>query len=147
MNREVRRPARTLQAARAGRVGQPATDLIESGLRILSAKSGIRRVRRGQAWENRQCRRNSQRRPVQHVASPQRFPPIEYNAAIHEPSGFQSGDRHVSESCAAVVCCYNPGWRVGWHNINLFAIANVAGGYAGAVGPCFIDPGFVRRLC
>jgi hypothetical protein len=107
MNREVSRPAHTLQAARAGRVGQPATDLIESGLRILSAKSGIRRVRRGQTWENRQCRRNSQRRPVQHVASPQQFPRIEYNAAIRRPSGFQSGDRHVSESCAAVVCCYH----------------------------------------
>jgi hypothetical protein len=49
VNCEICRPAGALQAARAGGIGQPTANLIERSFCILSAKSGIRRMCRGQA--------------------------------------------------------------------------------------------------
>jgi hypothetical protein len=54
MNRKIRRPAGALQATGAGRTGQSATHLVEGGLRILFAKSGIRGLRESQAQEKHQ---------------------------------------------------------------------------------------------
>jgi hypothetical protein len=44
MNREIRRPAGTLQATEAAGVGKSAPYLVECGLRILLAEGGIRRM-------------------------------------------------------------------------------------------------------
>jgi len=48
MNRKIGRPAAALQTARAGGIGQSTTHLLERGFGIGFAKSGIRRIRRGQ---------------------------------------------------------------------------------------------------
>jgi hypothetical protein len=73
VNRKIRRPARALQARRAGRIGQPAPHLVERGLGVWLAEGGIRGVRRrhSRGGKYRYEKRKPQRQPVRHVASPQ----------------------------------------------------------------------------